>query len=143
MVSEPPMTDRLTIAAARPGVRVRCVDDSAVGSYDMVAGRIYVVRGPWSPGSKYIEVEGITAPWHPARFVPADEQPTLAALLAERAPEFLAAVRECHRVHNDCMRWSLCEPLRSLLAAIERAGLIAQEPRTTEREATIREWWWT
>lgn len=32
--------------------------------------------------------------------------------------------------------------MRVLIREIERAGLIAQEPRTTEREATISEGWW-
>lgn len=52
-------------------------------------------------------------------------EPTLAALLAERAPEFLAAVREWHREWGDCLQ---DETDAALATAIERAGLIAQEP---------------
>ena len=116
------MTARLTIERARPGMRVVCVE-------------------PWPP-LKYMQTYTVMAAYdaeaievfeHPGltfksrRFVPADDLPTLAALLAERAPEFLAAVREWHREWGDCLH---DETDAALATAIERAGLIAQEPRT-------------
>lgn len=129
-------SDRLTIAAARPGMRVVCVDSAGARGLGLWEGRAYTIEAVASGRVRLVDNVRL---FYPDRFIPADpsDQPTLAALLAERWPEFLAAVREWHQHSyvSASAYWKLRE-------AIERAGLIAQEPRTTEREATIREGWW-
>ena len=103
------MTARLTIAAARPGMR----------------DRHGYLR--WTPTScRRCGYERADCTCLGGFAAPASE-PTLAALLAERAPEFLAAVREWHATFASA---SVPRIDRALLSAIERAGLIAQEPRT-------------
>lgn len=113
-------SDRLTIAAARPGMRVRWADNDAAPET--------TIRYVWPD---MVQVAGHVCAYHPQNFIPADpvEQPTLAALLAERAPEFLAAVRRAaEEAEKAPLMWMAAH---DLLDAIERAGLIAQEPRTT------------
>lgn len=111
--------DRLTIAAARFGLR-------------------YVYEAPTQEQQNRVLKSGLY-PLGDVRLIWVNEgdlhmgtaplpQPTLAALLAERAPEFLAAVREWHSEWGDCLQ---DETDAALTTAIERAGLIAQEPRTT------------
>ncbi len=138
------MTERLTIAAARPGMRVECTKTFHDMGGSVIAGRIYTVAEvkAGAMGGTVARLKETGDLWFNAtRFIPAPEQPPLAALLAERAPEFLAAVLEWHRVRSSWIHFGSLSG-RVLHEAIERAGLIAQEPRTTEREATIREGWW-
>lgn len=133
------MADRLTIAAARPG-------QPGYGPFPTAVARVNM-PDPKDPSSRIVgyRLPDNGAPPFDALCAlrafeeKASDQPTLAALLAERAPEFLAAVREWHATFASA---SVPRIDRALLSAIERAGLIAQEPRTTEREATIREGWW-
>jgi len=118
-------SDRLTIAAARTGMRVVCVDASDTRG-QLVEGNAYTISGLHNNSVVTLCEFAPFDYFLPRRFVSAD--PTLAALLAERAPEFLAAVREWHATFASA---SVPRIDRALLSAIERAGLIAQEPRTT------------
>lgn len=117
------MTDRLTIAAARPGMRVRCVDDKD-GRWKLRAGDEYVISDVHERAN-CVEVEGSKYMHEAAQFIPAPA--TLAALLAERAPEFLAAVREWRTwLHGERVdgRVDATPQDDALLAAIEAAGIL-------------------
>lgn len=104
------MTDRLTIAAARPGIR----------------DRHGYLR--WTPTScRRCGYEKADCTCLGGFAAPASYQPTLAALLAERAPEFLAAVREWRTwLHGERVdgRVDATPQDDALLAAIEAAGIL-------------------
>lgn len=112
-------SDRLTIAAARPGMRVRCPEWEPLTIVAVEYGRVVL--------------DQVFGSYYPERFIPASDPPTLAALLAERAPEFLAACREiADEARRYEKRGDYIGPFTTnLLREIERAGILAQEPRTT------------
>ena len=126
-------SDRLTIERARPGMlpdNLAEIIEEEMREWRGANGGVFAI-----PACAL----GISIAIQAAMHRDNASEPTLAALLAERAPEFLAAVREWHSEWGECLQ---DETDAALATAIERAGLIAQEPRTTEREATIREGWW-
>lgn len=136
--------DRLTIAAARPGMRVVCVDSAGARGLGLWEGRAYTIEAVASGRVRLVDNVRL---FYPDRFIPASDPPPLAALLAERAPEFLAAVldrfnRCASKLVPPDYAQGYREAIEHVREEVERAGLIAQEPRTTEREATIREGWW-
>lgn len=126
----PQSPDRLTMAVARPGMRVRCVLNGCDIGGEVRAGREYTLAEARNKlGAEAVRLrETGDFWWHMRRFVPASE-PTLAAVLAERAPEFLAAVRRIYERDKDVPRSFLSPAFRAFLDAIERTGILAQEPR--------------
>lgn len=115
-------SDRLTIAAARPGMLVR-FPKAATG---FSAGDYATIKSVTADGWVYVEgISGVS--YRPALMEPVPE-PALAALLAERAPGLLAQMRGVYDLYQHAplgMLWA-----DGIVREIERAGLIAQEPRT-------------
>ena len=116
------MTARLTIDDVKVGGRVVCVEDKN-GRWGVEAGRIYTVA---YADSRAVKVEGNDY-FHPLpHFILAEPpRPTLRAILAEHAPEFLAAVVDIYNSCTQCARHTFTPRMQLLLNSIERANLHA------------------
>jgi len=113
--------DRLTIDAARPGMRVVCVSPWPPLEYMQT----YTVMAIYA--AEVIEVfehPGLT--FRPHRFIPASE-PFLAARLAAVLDSFNRCASKL--VPPDYAQ-GYREAIEHVREEVERAGLIAQEPRT-------------
>lgn len=129
---------RLTMATAKVGTKVVCVNGSVTDRHPETGGTYTV----WTVLRDMVRIDKARGDWSMTRFVLAD--PPTSALPA-MTPELVAALREWHATLGPRLEYqggydTECIRLQEAIAACP--GLLAPPPATTDATATLPDGWW-